>query len=577
MGTKLLKLLIVIIFLAVCGVVIYQQFMPRSPQAPAPSTTEAPKTAKSSAPKDALHISFYQSKGKKDWVEEVVNDFNNGTHEVNGKKIIVDVHQVRSGDSMRDILDGKIKPTIWNPASKAWIDLINHTWNIRHGKPLIASHQPLVQTALVIGMWEPMAKALGYPEKDLGWSDLIALTTNPQGWATYNHPEWGAFKFGHAHPDFSNSALLSVTSLAYAAAGKTAGLTMDDFRKPEVEQKMHAIEQAIVHYGDSSTWLMKKFVNNGPAYLSALTLYENTVIEANLKYPDKAFPVVAIYPKEGTFWIGHPFAIPDADWVSDEERKAAEIFRDFLLAEPQQKRLMKYGYRPAASGIALASPIDTAHGANPEMTATNVLEFPPQDITKRVQELWHQAKKKSTVYLLIDTSGSMKGNPMKEARKGAELFIKHMEQNDRLQVVSFGQGVFELGELGEVKDVGEHLIEKVSGLYGAGKTPLYDAMKFAFDEIEKLKAFKGEPRLYGIVVLSDGQDTSSRVTKQELLSMLPQNPETEPDVTKIFTIAYGDDADVDTLQEISVTSNARMYKGSLENIEKVYISISSYF
>ena len=105
----------------------------------------------------------------------------------------------------------------------------------------------------------------------------------------------------------------------------------------------------------------------------------------------------------------------------------------------------------------------------------------------------------------------------------------------------------------------------------------YDAMRFALKEIEKLRTFKEEPRLYGIVVLSDGQDTSSRITRQELISLLPRNPETEPDVTKIFTIAYGDDADTDTLQEISVASNARMYTGSLENIEKVYISISSYF
>jgi Ca-activated chloride channel family protein len=166
---------------------------------------------------------------------------------------------------------------------------------------------------------------------------------------------------------------------------------------------------------------------------------------------------------------------------------------------------------------------------------------------------------------------------MKEARKGAELFVKQMEQDDQLQVVSFGKGVFALGTLDYVKDTGEALIEKISGLYGAGKTPLYDAIRYALQEIEKIQAAQKEPRLYGIVVLSDGQDTSSRITKQELLSMLPRNPETEPDVTKIFTIAYGKDADIDTLQEISVTSNARMYKSSLENIEKVYISISSYF
>ena len=137
MGNKLLKFLIVVIFLGVCGIVIYRQFMTRPSQSPETPSSQTPKTVPSS--KEELHISFYQSKGKKDWVNEVVAEFNNGNFEVNDKRIVVDVHQVRSGDSMQKILDGKIQPTIWNPASKAWIELINHTWKVRHGKELISS------------------------------------------------------------------------------------------------------------------------------------------------------------------------------------------------------------------------------------------------------------------------------------------------------------------------------------------------------------------------------------------------------------------------------------------------------
>ena len=574
MGNTLLKALIILIFFGVCGVVVYQNLKPRSN--PSPETPQAEKPVK--PPKDALHISFYQSEGKKDWVNEVVPAFNKGNHAVNGKPIVVDMYAVRSGDSMQDILSGKIQPTIWNPASKAWIDVINHDWKVRHGKDLITAAPPLLLTALVIGMWEPMAKALGYPDKELGWSDLMEITANPKGWSAYGHPEWGAFKFGHCHPDFSNSALLSVTSLVYAAAGKMAGLTMEDFRRPEVFDKVRALEQAIVHYGDSSTWLTEKFANNGPSYLSALTIYENTVVEANLKYPKKAFPVVAIYPKEGTFWVDHPFAVPDADWVTAEQRQAAEIFRDFLLAEPQQQALMKYGYRPAKPQLALTAPLDRAHGVNPTLKPDKALELPAEDITKRIQELWHQTKKKSTVYLLLDTSGSMKGEPLKEAVKGAETFISHMEQDDQLRAITFGQqGVFALGDFGYVKNVGEPLLERIRGLFGEGQTSLYDAIAFALQELEKNKASQKEPRLYGIVVLSDGKDTSSRTTKQELLSMLPRNPEAEPDAAKIFTIAYGSEADLNILREIAVASNAIMNKGTPETIEKVYLSISSYF
>ncbi len=523
-----------------------------------------------------ISISFY-SDAQADWANAMTAEFNRGHHQIGGKPIVVTLHTVLSGASMLDILDGKIKPVMWQPACGPWIDSLNYEWKIRENHDLIASSQSIMLTALVIGMWEPMARALGYPDQDIGWNDLAALSTNPRGWAAYGHPEWGEFKFGHSHPDFSNSALLSIGSMVYAMAGKTSGLTMADFQRPEIVNPIRAIEQAIVHYGDNSTWLMEQFVNKGPAYLSALTLYEYTVMEANQKYPRKAFPIVAIYPKEGTFWIDYPLAILDGGWVTAEQRQAAEMFRDFLLAEPQQKQLIRHGLRPARPDIPLSPPFDRTNGLIPEMKPMNALELPSKEIARRIQEFWHQTKKKATVYLLIDTSGSMDGDPITGARKGAETFIRQMEQDDQLQVVAFGSKPISLGEFGYVRDVGEPLIGKVKGLFPMGNTPLYDAIALALREIEHHKATQREPRSYGIVVLSDGKDTSSVVTKQGLLGLLPRHPESEPNVTKIFTIAYGNEADKKTLQEISFNSNARMYEGGPENIGQIYLQISSYF
>jgi Ca-activated chloride channel family protein len=49
-------------------------------------------------------------------------------------------------------------------------------------------------TPLVIAMPQPMAEALGYPEKPLGFADIIALANDPEGWAAFGHPEWGPFR-----------------------------------------------------------------------------------------------------------------------------------------------------------------------------------------------------------------------------------------------------------------------------------------------------------------------------------------------------------------------------------------------
>jgi len=64
-----------------------------------------------------------------------------------------------------------------------------------------------------------MAEALGWPNQPIGWKTIVALAKD--GWKSYGHPEWGSFKFGHAHPQYSNSGLLSMTSFIYGIAKKT--------------------------------------------------------------------------------------------------------------------------------------------------------------------------------------------------------------------------------------------------------------------------------------------------------------------------------------------------------------------
>jgi Ca-activated chloride channel family protein len=43
---------------------------------------------------------------------------------------------------------------------------------------------------------------------------------------------------------------------------------------------------------------------------------------------------------------------------------------------------------------------------------------------------------------------------------------------------------------------------------------------------------------------------------------------------KVFTIAYGDDADRDLLTRIANRTNGKPYTGDPENIEQVYLEIS---
>ncbi|MGH9026675.1 MAG: VWA domain-containing protein, partial [Acidimicrobiia bacterium] len=73
------------------------------------------------------------------------------------------------------------RPAVWSPASSAWGAVLNQRLADK-GEPAMAPpSQPFMLTPLVIAMPEPMAEALGYPEENIGYGDILALAQSPEG------------------------------------------------------------------------------------------------------------------------------------------------------------------------------------------------------------------------------------------------------------------------------------------------------------------------------------------------------------------------------------------------------------
>jgi Ca-activated chloride channel family protein len=535
-------------------------------------------------PENAVVVDVQSSNTKEDWMNQVVASFNEGGYTVNGKPIVITVAHVGSGTSLEDVLEGKVKPVVWSPGSDFWVTRLNQAWQDRTGKWIITNECPAtLRVPLAIAMWRPMAEALGWPDEPIGWGDLAALSTNPDGWSAYGHPEWGQFKFGHPHPEHSNSGMLSLIAEVYSALDITDGLTIENVKSQTVIDEVGAVEQQVFHYGMKDTDLLEKMTQRGPSYLHAVISYEANVIKWNRDHESELrFPLVAIYPDDGTFWVENPYCVLEgADWVSDEQVEAALIFRDYLLSPEQQSLAIDWGLRPEDTNMPLHSPIDLEHGAVPTITMSDVphLAYPSDEIISHIIDMWHQVKKKATVILLLDTSGSMQGNKIKSAVQGAVTFVDQMHPEDELYVITFSSEVVELPFSGRKGDIGERLKGALLGLYAEGGTALHEAVIYSVDRIEQLIAedeMAGENRLYGIVLLSDGKnEIAGGPSESDMLSRLPSG--TEASGVKIYAIAYGDDADIDLLKTLANRTNGKQFSGSVEDIEAVYFLISSEF
>jgi Ca-activated chloride channel family protein len=537
------------------------------------SPSESSKEKSQAAPHGSLELVFPYGSEKEKWINDVTAAFNqSGAKTTGGKPIFVRALPMGSGESIDNILAGRIQAHLVSPASGAFIKLANAESRAKSGKDLISSTDNLVLSPVVIAMWKPMAEAIGWGKKPLGWSDILNLTRNQKGWSAYGFPQWGKFKFGHTHPEYSNSGLISLVAEAYAASGKTGGLTLADLQKPQTKQFVSGVEQSVVHYGSSTGFFGRKMFANGPEYLSAAVLYESMVVES-YSQSDMAFPIVAIYPKEGTFWSDHPVGIVEREWVTPEHREAARIYIQYLLAHPQQEKAMQYGFRPAAVDVLLAAPLDAAHGMDQKEPKTT-LEVPSAEVINAVLQTWKGEKKHSNVVLVLDTSGSMsEEGKMENAKAGAKQLVALLDDSDTFSFLPFSTELHWSQKDALVKEERQQLEQQISTLFAGGGTALYDSIDAAYQHLTSVQNPDG--KIQAVVVLTDGEDTQSKLKLEELMERIRYNGETR--AIHVFTIAYGRDARKDILQRIADSTQAKFYEGTPQNIVDVFRDISTFF
>ena len=114
------------------------------------------------------------------------------------------------------------------------------------------------------------------------------------------------------------------------------------------------------------------------------------------------------------------------------------------------------------------------------------------------------------VVLVVDTSGSMRGEPLAAAKAAATAFVNRMPAATRIAVVGFGASPV-LGTAFTAER--DRLRAAIGGLSAAGETAIYDAVAAG------VALFSPGARK-SIVVLSDGADTVSQITLEDAKARL---------------------------------------------------------
>jgi Ca-activated chloride channel family protein len=326
-----------------------------------------------------------------------------------GKRIEIERLPMSSPEMLEGVMSGTLKADVLIPTSDVYLDLLDREWTLRTGKPMTSDRVIWMHQPYVLAVRRPMAEAMGWPEKDLGWADVVKIARS--GWEAAGHPEWGSLKLLLLNPDFSDAGLHAVASVALGMQDKSKGLSSDYLGGPELTAAYKAIDKAVVWYPGTIDDFLRNESLAVPPRCDMTFLPEHLMLALNdHSARRKAKPDwVAIYPARGTIFDGVAGAVVQREWVTPEQREAAGVLLKRFKTPDLQKRIMAMGYRPALKEIALAAPLTPEMGIDP--TRRETAEMPSVELLLECVSAWDKAWKARSA------EGPEKGTPVASAKR----------------------------------------------------------------------------------------------------------------------------------------------------------------
>jgi len=548
---------------------------------------------------------------------ELAGRYNQSGRTFDGRCAEVTVHRTTSGVSMQGLLDGwdpdrlaAPTPQVWSPTSSLWVSLLRQRareQGVTEPRVGDGPFSSIAQSPLAIAMPQPMAEAIGWPNEEISWADVLELTTNPEGWGSRGHPEWGRFVLGKDNPLRSTSGMAATVASYYAATGRSSDITVSDLDDPQVRAFVSGVESGVAHYADEALKFLSILAEvdaegRATSYISAVVLQEQLVYLYDTGNPTgerelidgggatpPTVPLVALHPSDGTLMMDHPFVVlPSA---SAEQQAAAADFLAFVQAPEQQARFGDWGFREAdgTAGEKLAATIGLPAGGE----QLSLITPPSPEVLSRMLTDWSDLRKKARVVLVFDVSGSMNGEAgggksrIEAAKEAAIASLEQLHPDDEVGLWIFSseerfgspsdpavtpyQQLLAPTPLAQSKD---ELVRQIQNLYADGATALYRTVRAAE---ESMRTGLDPGRINAIVVLSDGQNEYAADDDLDGLVADLDADRLERSV-RVFAIAFGEDSDLPTLTRIAKASKASAYDArNPATISDVFVSVLSNF
>lgn len=359
-----------------------------SAAADAPETNTPPGSPAAADAHQVIEIGVAYGTEKRNWLEWAAEEFAASDA---GRQVRVQLIPMGSLESAHAILDGDQRIHVWSPASSLYRESLLRDWEAKHHGNPIVKEEALALTPMVLVMWKSRYEAFMAKCPTISLRTANFAMRAKDGWATIaGRPAWGRFKFGHTHPNQSNSGLMTLIMLACEFHAKKSGLTVSEIMSSPFQDYLTEFRAGVAGVSHSTGTLMKEMTLKGPTCYDALLVYENLAIEYAESAEGRWDALQVIYP-EYNLWNENPYCILNTPWTTAEHQRAAEQFLAFLLSEPVQTRALDFGFRPANPRVPVKGPHSpferyAKYGLTVDLAAT--CEVPSREVLENLQQSW---------------------------------------------------------------------------------------------------------------------------------------------------------------------------------------------
>lgn len=498
---------------------------------PLPNIEEFPiYGAQPTSDPDTVYIEIYSSSEKANvdkqnerWLVEVARAFNNqNVTTASGKRIQIGVRQVASGVAARLLTEGNVQPEGYSPSNDLWISAVQNGG---------------VKTQTVAERLVP--NVAGWVVADAAYQELAAAG-NVDFEAILTQILSGDLSIGYPNPYSSSTALNLLYTLFWRAAGHNEdgqALTVADLESPQVNSVFSAFQDQVVLTALTTLDLQEIFIRDQQVLEAFPLEYQN--FQSLTQLP--GFESVHFVP----FGIPHNNPLVGFSWNTPEEQEAMQKFGDFATSSEMQQLAQQQGFE-----------------ATDYLQAANLPPTPNGEVLQAAQSYWKLRKDGGrTVYmmLVVDTSGSMVGEPMAAVKDGLQIASSYINPGNYVGMVTFGDRTFRKLPLAPFDD-DQHrrFLAAIDSLTPDGRTAMYDATMVAMADLLEAQATDPDGRFY-LLLLTDG-DANEGFNFNDVQSIITHAG------VRVYPIAYGD-VNQQELQEIASLRESTVQQGTPENVQ----------